>query len=66
MAEPPPLAALMDVIKSSLGLDEGLSVTAALRQANTTLGLASQGTLPAQVRAWAPPSTRVLPCTARV
>ena len=49
MAEPPPLAALMDEIKSSLGLDEGLSVTAALRQANTTLGLPSEGTLPAQV-----------------
>ena len=49
MAEPPPLAALMDVIKRSLGLDEGLSVTAALQQANTTLGLPSEGTLPAQV-----------------
>ena len=49
MAEPRALAELIDAIKNSLGLDEGLSVTAALRQANTTLGLASQGTLPFQV-----------------
>ena len=54
MAEPRALAELIDAIKNSLGLDAGLSVTAALRQANTTLGLASQGTLPAQVRG-APP-----------